>query len=243
MSGAPPDPEWDELLAVMGAAAQPPPNTLRDRVLTASTPLPFAFVRAAQGIWLPVGEGAHAKALFLDSRDRWSTRLVRLNDGVRLTPPALGGWCLMYVISGSLACAGEVLGAGDMLTGADEWRAAGDTLVLEQCYSQLPTGSPQRMPASALSWQTATDGIRVAPVGLGGPGIVLVDAEPDAVLPEHTYEGVEELFVLRGSCVVEGEVMESGDYHRAIPGSTHHPTRAGSEGCLLLTALRIDAAA
>jgi hypothetical protein len=32
--------------------------------------------------------------------------------------------------------------------------------------------------------------------------------------------------------------MEAGDYHRAILGSAHHPTRTHDDGCVALIVLR-----
>lgn len=49
----------------------------------------------------------------------------------------------------------------------------------------------------------------------------------------HRHAAVEELFVLEGGCVCEGQALFPGDYHRSAAGSRHHETST-DDGCLLL---------
>jgi hypothetical protein len=44
---------------------------------------------------------------------------------------------------------------------------------------------------------------------------------------------VEELFVLEGGCVCEGQALFPGDYHRSEADSLHRETST-DDGCLLL---------
>jgi quercetin dioxygenase-like cupin family protein len=45
--------------------------------------------------------------------------------------------------------------------------------------------------------------------------------EPGAKYPYHSHPAGEELFVLAGSCIIEGTALEAGDYLYTPPGSKH----------------------
>lgn len=60
----------------------------------------------------------------------------------------------------------------------------------------------------------------------------LMRLEPGVTFPLHRHADSEEVFVLEGDLIVEGEVCYPGDYIRSVPGSTHSPVTEG--GCLLL---------
>ncbi|MCC3409625.1 MAG: cupin domain-containing protein [Microcoleus sp. PH2017_10_PVI_O_A] len=60
----------------------------------------------------------------------------------------------------------------------------------------------------------------------------LMRLEPGVTFPLHRHADSEEVFVLEGDLIVEGEVCYQGDYIRSVPGSTHSPVTEG--GCLLL---------
>ena len=66
----------------------------------------------------------------------------------------------------------------------------------------------------------------------------LLRLEPGIQFPLHRHGGVEEIFMLEGDLVVEGEVCYQGDYIRSLPGSTHAPITEG--GCLLLVKSSVD---
>ncbi len=66
----------------------------------------------------------------------------------------------------------------------------------------------------------------------------LLRLEPGIQFPLHRHGGVEEIFMLEGDLVVEGEVCNQGDYIRSLPGSTHAPITQG--GCLLLVKSSVD---
>ncbi|NJK68370.1 MAG: cupin-like domain-containing protein [Microcoleus sp. CSU_2_2] len=66
----------------------------------------------------------------------------------------------------------------------------------------------------------------------------LMRLEPGIEFPLHRHAGVEEIFMLEGDLVVEGEVCHQGDYIRSVPGSTHSPITQG--GCLLLIKSSLD---
>jgi anti-sigma factor ChrR (cupin superfamily) len=234
------DKDWADLLALTGASARQPPASLRDRVLRDTQPLSFVFIRREEGIWLPPTAGVSIKALYLDSGDRWSTRLIRLQDGAPLPPPTLGGGRLVQVLEGELVTAEHVAKAGDVVVDLGKttaYVASGDTWCLEQCDATVPSQPERHTRTAPHRWSALTAGIRVS-APCPRSRVILVDADPGATLPAHPHAGVEELFVLRGSCVVEGTLLEIGDYHRALPGSAHADTVAGASGCLLYTSLR-----
>ena len=60
----------------------------------------------------------------------------------------------------------------------------------------------------------------------------LMRLEPGVTFPMHRHADSEEVFVLEGDLIVEGEICYQGDYIRSVPGSTHSPVTQG--GCLLL---------
>ena len=66
----------------------------------------------------------------------------------------------------------------------------------------------------------------------------LMRLEPGSTFPLHRHAGSEEVFVLEGDLIVEGEICYQGDYIRSVPGSTHSPLTQG--GCLLLMKTSTD---
>lgn len=238
--------EDDEILALLaaGVPVREPSSELRERVMSMSAAQALVFIERAQGIWLPVLDAPVAiKELYCDSTDRLATRLVRLAAGVRLPPAALPGRRSFIVVAGRLRGDSEVLAAGDCAHVVDEdgpWAAMEPSLVLDFCSNTPRSPSPVIVHATDASWLPYGDGIRVRPLVPTTTGTALYEmqAEPNATLIEHEHAGVEELFVLRGSCTVEGRLMRVGDYHRAAEGSTHTTSQTESEGCDLICSLR-----
>ncbi|MCW6053674.1 cupin domain-containing protein [Microcoleus sp. A2-C5] len=66
----------------------------------------------------------------------------------------------------------------------------------------------------------------------------LMRLEPGVTFPLHRHAGSEEVLVLEGDLIVEGEVCYQGDYIRSVPGSTHYSLTQG--GCLLLIKTSTD---
>ena len=50
---------------------------------------------------------------------------------------------------------------------------------------------------------------------------LVVRAEPGAIYPSHKHHGPEECFVIRGSVVIDGRVLRTGDFHHADEDSEH----------------------
>jgi anti-sigma factor ChrR (cupin superfamily) len=94
--------------------------------------------------------------------------------------------------------------------------------------------------AGADGWRAVAPGTRVRPLA-GGAGesvdLALLEMAPGGLLPEHEHGGLEEIFLLRGSCRAQGRCIRAGDYHRAGHGSEHEDTTT-DEGCLMLVVLR-----
>ncbi|MEG4518373.1 MULTISPECIES: cupin domain-containing protein [unclassified Microcoleus] len=66
----------------------------------------------------------------------------------------------------------------------------------------------------------------------------LMRLEPGVTFPMHRHAASEEVVVLEGDLIVEGEICHQGDYIRSVPGSTHSPLT--QEGCLLLMKTSLD---
>ena len=60
----------------------------------------------------------------------------------------------------------------------------------------------------------------------------LLRFEPGAKYPYHDHPAGEELFVLSGSCLIEGATLDAGDYLHTPPGSKHSVQT--DTGCTLL---------
>jgi len=66
----------------------------------------------------------------------------------------------------------------------------------------------------------------------------LMRLEPGGTFPLHRHAGSEEVLVLEGDLIVEGEICHQGDYIRSLPGSTHSSLTQG--GCLLFMKTSTD---
>ncbi len=66
----------------------------------------------------------------------------------------------------------------------------------------------------------------------------LMRLEPGVTFPLHRHAASEEVFVLEGDLIVQGEICHQGDYIRSLPGSIHSSLTQG--GCLLLMKTSID---
>jgi hypothetical protein len=226
-----------------------PPPGLRARLLDRiRQEQRFQFVRAEEGQWaaLDGDRAATAKLLFQGARPGERTRLVRLaaGDAAGLADaydPAL------LVVDGELWRGDERCGAGDFAQAlsaddAPAWRAASPTTVLVVERASSGTSARRRpvVRVGADGWHAVAPGTRVRPLA-GGAGevvdLALLEMAPGGLLPEHEHGGLEEIFLLRGSCRAQGRCIRAGDYHRAGHGSEHEDTTT-DEGCLMLVVLR-----
>ena len=124
--------------------------------------------------------------------------------------------------------------------------------------SQIPANEVGSEPVSELSpnpklphFIRRSHDVKWKPFGVAGISIgrlfidktnreitCLLRLEPGIEFPLHRHRGVEEIFMLEGDLVVEGEVCYQGDYIRSLPGSTHSSITQG--GCLLLMKSSLD---
>jgi quercetin dioxygenase-like cupin family protein len=150
----------------------------------------------------------------------------------------LPGFRTIVVVDGELASPVMTLRTGDAIElpgGAQDWVTTGGALVLELGSSDDEGASDDDV---GRYWTEIAPGLRARLLMTGRRELSVVDSEPHATLGEHEHAGVEELYVIRGSCEVQGRWMSAGDYHRAMPGSHHDVTRAGPEGCVLVSSVR-----
>ncbi len=73
-----------------------------------------------------------------------------------------------------------------------------------------------------------------------GTMTLLLELEPDAILPAHDHDGGEDSYVIRGSCRIGAVALYAGDFHHVDAGAHHGDVVASAEGCLLL--LTVDLA-
>lgn len=66
----------------------------------------------------------------------------------------------------------------------------------------------------------------------GRPLSFLLKFEPGAKYPYHNHPAGEELFVLSGTCIIEGAELAAGDYLYTPPGFKH--AVKSETGCVLL---------
>lgn len=88
----------------------------------------------------------------------------------------------------------------------------------------------------AIAWQALAPGIEFKPLFVDSSAArltALVRMAAGARYPSHRHAGTEELYLLEGDLVVEGNRMQPGDYCRAEVGSLHGETRSET-GCLFI---------
>jgi anti-sigma factor ChrR (cupin superfamily) len=107
--------------------------------------------------------------------------------------------------------------------------------------------APQDPPLFALrsqdlQWQPhRTEGVQVVHLLLDSDRrqrSLLVKAAAGVVYPLHRHQGIEEIYMLEGELVINGEVYLAGDYIRSYPNSIHAPST--STGCMFLIHACID---
>ena len=90
-----------------------------------------------------------------------------------------------------------------------------------------------------LPWGEHSAGVRTKdfwPDPTSGARCFLLELLPGSVFPDHEHNALEEVFVLRGSFSVAGEVLRTGDFCRSEPG-TRDWDISSEEGALLLVRL------
>jgi anti-sigma factor ChrR (cupin superfamily) len=112
---------------------------------------------------------------------------------------------------------------------------------------EIPPVPPQDPPPFALrsqdlKWQPhRIEGVQVVHLLLDSARrqrSLLVKAAAGVVYPFHRHQGIEEIYMLEGELVLDGEVYFAGDYIRSYPNSIHAPST--STGCMFLIHACID---
>ena len=112
---------------------------------------------------------------------------------------------------------------------------------------EIPAVAPQNPPPFALrsqdlEWQPhRIEGVQVVHLFLDSAHrqrSLLVKAAAGVVYPFHRHQGIEEIYMLEGELVLDGEVYLAGDYIRSSPDSIHAPST--STGCMFLIHACID---
>ena len=87
-----------------------------------------------------------------------------------------------------------------------------------------------------VSWQELAPGLSMKVLfhdAAGARTTMLLRLAPGGTLIGHRHPQVEEFYVLEGSCLCAGELLQVGDYHRAEVGTVHSVT-SSEQGCLAL---------
>jgi anti-sigma factor ChrR (cupin superfamily) len=69
---------------------------------------------------------------------------------------------------------------------------------------------------------------------------MLLRGEPGATYPAHRHTGPEECYVIRGSLIVEGQLLRAGDFHHAEGASDHDALHTDEGVEVLLVAAASD---
>jgi putative transcriptional regulator len=119
-----------------------------------------------------------------------------------------------------------------------------DVLMVQTSVPQADKGVPSPLAEGLLSvrfgdgdWQPIAEGISAKVLSVDrASGVVMsmVRMAAGTKLPEHTHHGIEQFLVLEGDCIVNGDVLGRGDYHRAEPGTVHQLTYTENGTLLLL---------
>ena len=90
--------------------------------------------------------------------------------------------------------------------------------------------------SAQMVWRDLSPGVSMKMLfndSAGARATMLLRLAPGGKLAAHCHRQVEEFYVLEGSCLCAGELLQAGDYHRAEAGSLH-PITSSEEGCLAL---------
>ena len=102
--------------------------------------------------------------------------------------------------------------------------------------AKLPPPAIVTFRSSDLKWRPyRAAGIEVALLYLDRANrmsSLLLKAAAGVVYPLHQHQGIEEIYMLEGELVIDGQVYRAGDYIRSYPNSIHAPST--STGCMFL---------
>jgi anti-sigma factor ChrR (cupin superfamily) len=110
--------------------------------------------------------------------------------------------------------------------------------------AKIAAPSNHTVMASDGEWvQTPVPGVRMKILALDKARdrvTMLVRGDPGATYPAHRHTGPEECYVIRGSLVVEGQLLRAGDFHHAEGESDHGELHTDEGVEVLLVAAASD---
>jgi anti-sigma factor ChrR (cupin superfamily) len=230
--------------------ALPRPSAgLRARLLARVREERFHFVHADDGVWAPLAAtpGGAAKTLYAGGAAGDRTRLLHLPAAAAEVAELRDAMDpAVVVVAGELEGGdGERFAAGDLVQPAageaGAWRSPGGcTLLLVERGGAPGPRRARRLRVDAPGWRPLAPGTEILPVAAGRgerTDVILLRMAAGGLLPEHEHAGLEEIYLLAGSCHCQGTRLAAGDYHRAAGGSEHHDTTT-DEGCVMVVVLR-----
>lgn len=117
---------------------------------------------------------------------------------------------------------------------SSDQRAAMRTRILRRVRANAPAGTVTLREREG-EWLAVAPGITCKVLrsdSATGRQSYLLRLEPGVVAPAHAHSQIEECLVLEGDALVGDQHLASGDWHVAMPGSSHENFRTIS-GCLL----------
>lgn len=208
----------------------------------------FYYLPSSRLQWQPAASGpGEVRRLYVDPLDSIEARLVRFPAGSVTggAPELLGPE--VYVVSGEFEADGVPLNEGDF------HRAVGASVcgrtetgcilfTLRECCASAGTGDAPDVGTMANAATIRVTEGRWTHTGVGTHykrlahdpvrhvDVSLVQMDRGAIYPAHSFAGSEELLVVRGECLCEGQRLGPGDYFHSIAGAIHRPT-ASESGC------------
>lgn len=110
--------------------------------------------------------------------------------------------------------------------------------------ARIAAPSNHTVTASDGEWvQTPVRGVRMKILAIDRERdrvTMLLRGEPGAIYPAHRHTGPEECYVIRGSVVIEGQLLRAGDFHHAEGASDHDALHTDEGVEVLLVAAASD---
>ena len=109
-------------------------------------------------------------------------------------------------------------------------------IVAHEPQDEKDAGNFTFVRTAILEWQDIGAGVSVKLVYFDPAGArltTLMKMAPGSRYGAHVHAQVEEIYVLEGSCISAGRLLQAGDYFRAEPSSIH-PDTLSEQGCLAL---------
>ena len=110
--------------------------------------------------------------------------------------------------------------------------------------AKIAVPSNHTVTASDGEWvQTPVRGVRMKILAIDRERdrvTMLLRGEPGATYPAHRHTGPEECYVIRGSLIVEGQLLRAGDFHHAEGASDHDALHTDEGVEVLLVAAASD---